>query len=134
MTEEMLNKVKNYRERASFYFSNFEKEITEGNKEKAGEALWGVVSCLVNALSILERGKPSPDHKEQRDFIQQFLISRFKEGEELAKIYSKAEKFHANFYHAFLDKEEFEEIVADIQRLIEFLDRALKDELSKIKL
>jgi hypothetical protein len=133
MIEEMLIRVENYRERASFYFSNFEKEMREGNKEKAGEALWGVVSCLVNALSLIERGKPLPNHKEQSVFAQQFLVSKFKEGEELAKIYRTAEKFHANFYHAFLDKEEFENMVAGIQKLIEFLDRALKEELSKIK-
>lgn len=133
MIRETLTKVENYRERASLYFRNFEKEMREGNKEKAGEALWGAVSCLVNAISIIERGKPLPNHKEQSVFAQQFLISKFKEGEELAKIYRTVEKFHANFYHAFLDKVEFENMVSDIQKLIEFLDRALKEELGKIK-
>lgn len=122
-----------YRKRASFYFKNFDKEIREGNKEKAGEALWGTVSCLVNALSILERGRPLSDHKEQSIFAQQLLISKFKEGEELAKIYRTAEKFHVNFYHAFLDEDEFKNMVGEIQKLIHFLERALKEKLNKIK-
>jgi len=134
MREEIIERVKDYRERASRYFGNFEEERRKGDREKAGEALWGVVSCLVNAFFILEKGKPSSKHGVLSDFAQQFLTSTFEEGEELAKIYKKVEKFHANFYHAFLDDEEFEEMGADILRLVERLDIALKDKLQKLEL
>ncbi|MCD6255483.1 MAG: hypothetical protein J7J44_04320 [Deltaproteobacteria bacterium] len=134
MRESIIYRVRDYMERASRYFDNFEQERRRGEKEKAGEALWGVVSCLLNAFFILEKGKPASKHGVLSDFAQQFLISSFKNGEELARVYKKVEKFHANFYHAFLDKAEFEELCADILTLVGRLDIALKYKLQKLEL
>lgn len=122
-----------YRDRARTYFKNFEKERMKGNREKAGEALWGVVSCLINALALIVCGRPLPDHKEQRRFAREFILSTFEDGEELVKAYNNAEKFHANFYHAFLNDEEFEKIGADIVRLTERLDTTLVERLRKLQ-
>ena len=138
MTEDVLGirigRAQEYRERASHYRRNFEEERGRRSKEKAGEALWGVVSCLLNAIAILEKGKPCFEHRLLSNFAKQFLVSSFEDGEQLARIYKKVEKFHANFYHAFLDDEEFEQIGADIWRLVERLDRTLVDKLHKLQL
>ncbi|MEM0007857.1 MAG: hypothetical protein QXR89_06305 [Candidatus Bathyarchaeia archaeon] len=132
MNEDILKRVVDYRNRAKLYLKNFEKEKVEGNKEKAGEALWGVISCLINALALFEYGKPIPDHKEQSKFATQFILSTYEDGEELAKAYRNAEKFHANFYHAFLDDKEFETISAEILDLAGRLDATLVEKLRKL--
>lgn len=62
MSQDIFAKVKGCRERASLYFENFEEERRREDREKAGEALWGVVSCLMNAFHIFEKGKPAPKH------------------------------------------------------------------------
>ena len=136
MSEEIIRimkKTREYRERASRYLQNYEWEMEKRDREKAGEALWGVISCLINALYFLENGEPSTKHRDSAKFAIQFIISTSgeKDGKELVDIYGKVEKFHANFYHAFLNEEEFKKTAGDILRLVEYLDHALSDKLSK---
>ena len=106
MIEDVLSKAKEYRERASRYLQNYEGEIEKGDKEKGGEALWGVISCQINAIYLVENGRPSTSHSESTRFARQFIISKFGEidGEELVQVYRKVEKFHANFIMPFLMK------------------------------
>lgn len=136
MKDDILRIIKNtreYRERASRYLLNFEWEMEKGDREKAGEALWGVISCLINALYLLENGEPSTKHRVSGVFARQFIISKLggKDGKGLVDIYGKVEKFHANFYHAFLDEEEFNNIAGDILKLVKCLDQLLSDMLNK---
>ena len=132
MTIEIIKKANEYRERATRYLKNFEWEMEKRDREKAGEALWGVVSCLVNALYLLEEGKPSSRHGDSCKFAQEFLISSQGEmdGKELVNAYRKVEKFHANFYHAFLDEDEFGLSAAEILQLIKHLGQLLNDKIS----
>jgi hypothetical protein len=136
MIEDVLSKAKEYRERASRYLQNYEGEIEKGDKEKGGEALWGVISCQINAIYLVENGRPSTSHSESARFARQFIISKFGEidGEELVQVYRKVEKFHANFYHAFLDEEEFKKYATDIMRLIKYLDELIGGMISKIEM
>jgi hypothetical protein len=138
MKEDILRIIRNareYRERASRYLQNYEWEMEKRDREKAGEALWGVISCLINALYLLEKGKPSTKHRESSRFAKEFMTSRLeeKDSKEFANIYEKVEKFHANYYHAFLDEEDFKKTAGDVLRLAEYLDRVLSDMLSKIE-
>ena len=127
-----MRKAREYWERASFYLKNYENDRIK-SKEKASEDLWGVVSCLMNAISVVELGKSQPRHGNQREFAMQFLISEFEDGKELFKIYEKAEKLHTNFYHAFLEKDELEELWADVLRLVKRLDNAFREKLKRLQ-
>jgi hypothetical protein len=46
LSEDILKRAMGYRNRAQLYLKNFEKEKIEGNREKAGEALWGGLGLL----------------------------------------------------------------------------------------
>jgi len=129
----ILEKTREYRERASRYLLNFEWEMEKGDREKAGEALWGVVSCLINALYLLKNGEPPTKHRVSGVFAQQFIISKLgeKDDRELVDVYGKVEKFHANFYHAFLDDAEFNNTAGDILKLVKWLDQILSEMLSE---
>lgn len=132
---ETTEKAKEYRERAARYLRNFESEQEKRDREKAGEALWGVVSCLTNALFILYKGRPSSNHRTTSEFAKQFIVSNFGEdGERLVNYYKNVEKFHANFYHAFLDKDEFEKSVSEIFELVELLDKFLEKTISNAEI
>jgi hypothetical protein len=134
MIKHRLEKISEYRSRATRYLQNFEWEIQKKDREKAGEALWGIVSCLFNAIYLLETGKPCSEHAKLRIFAGEFLVSNFGEGdgERFYDIYRKVEKFHANFYHAFLDEDEFEKDASEILRLLGILDNKLQNMLNEI--
>ena len=110
---------------------NYENDRIK-SEEKASEDLWGVVSCLMNAISVVELGKPQPRHGNQREFAMQFLISEFEDGKELFKIYRKAEKLHSNFHHSFIKRDELEELWADVLRLVKRLDNAFREKLKRL--
>ena len=76
-----MQKAREYWERASFYLKNYENDRIK-SEEKASEDLWGVVSCLMNGISVIEFGKPQQRHGNQREFAMQFLISEFEDGRE----------------------------------------------------
>ncbi len=125
MIAEILQKVLEYRKKAGEYLLNYYKEIDQGNREKAGESLWEAFSCLVNAMYLLSKGKPVTRHDEMIRFAQYFLLSVIKEGKEYARIVKDVQKLHSNFYHFFLDDEEFNELCAKTLKLIEILRKYL---------
>ena len=127
-----MRKAREYWERASFYLKNYENDRIK-SEEKASEDLWGVVSCLMNAISVVELGKPQSRHGNQREFAMQFLISEFEDGKELFKIYEKAEKLHSNFYHSFIKRDELEGLWADVLRLVKRLDNAFREKLKRLQ-
>lgn len=110
--EGLSERIIDYIRRADRLKENFDKAVAEDNIEKAGELLWGILACYLNALKIFLTGKPARRHGE--------LV---KVGYDLAKALGddkilegvrKAEKLHSNFYHAFLDKEDLKEIYEDV--------------------
>ncbi len=133
MTYNILERAKRYRDRATRYLQNYEWELEKKDREKAGEALWGVLSCIINAISILENGKPKITHKDLTEFAREIILGKLEEedAKALVVVFSKAERFHANFYHAFLPDDEFKDLAAKIIALIERLDRVLVDELER---
>ncbi len=131
--ERLLKEVQRYRELATSYIADYQEELTRGDKEKAGEALWGAVGCLLNAIHIVKTGKPIARHDDLREFARTLLI-RLDSGGELFKIFRSAEKLHANFYHAFLELDEFVRLAEDMLRLIEALDKDLVEEVKALAL
>lgn len=126
--ERRLEEVQRYKALATSYIANYQEELARGDKEKAGEALWGAISCLLNAIHVTKTGKPIVRHDDLREFARTLLI-RLDSSGELFEIFRRAEKLHANFYHAFLELDEFVKLAEDILRLIEALDRDLMEEM-----
>jgi len=81
------------------------EEYARGDLVQAGEKLWGAVASLLNAIAEV-RGW---EHHSHRDY---YIIIRnlFKEtdDEELLLYFGMAEELHANFYHNFMGKDDFE--------------------------
>ncbi len=51
----------------------------------------------------------------------------------MIRAYRTVEKFHANFYHTFLDEDEFKNYVVGIVQLVKYLDSILEDKISKVE-
>ncbi len=79
-----MQKAREYWERASFYLKNYENDRIK-SEEKASEDLWGVVSCLMNAISVVELGKPQSRHGNQRKFACNSSFQNLKTGKNFSK-------------------------------------------------
>jgi hypothetical protein len=122
-----------YLERAGVYYSNYDHERQSGDKGKASEELWGVISCLLRAYYLLLRGEPLPqEHKALVNWAREVLAGQ-PDGEGLYRSFRDAEKLHANFYHMFIQDDELNEIWARVQALAVRLEDSVKTELKKVQ-
>lgn len=100
-----------------------DEEYAKGDLVQASEKLWGAVAALLNAVAEL-RGW---EHYSHRDY--DVIINRlFREtnDKDLPLYFGVAERLHANFYHNFMTKDEYELHREYVLRLIGKLKDLLK--------
>ena len=100
------------------YLQEAEQLYAKGDLAQAGEKYWGAVTALLNAIAE-RRGW---EHYSHRDYA--VIIGKlYKEtgDKDLVVWFSLAERLHANFYHNFMEKEEFDLHREAVLRLVERL-------------
>ncbi|ADN49969.1 PaREP1 family protein [Vulcanisaeta distributa] len=100
-----------------------DEEYVKGDLVQASEKLWGAVAALLNAIAEA-RGW---EHYSHRDY--DVIINRlFREtgDKDLPLYFGAAERLHANFYHNFMTKDEYELHREYVLRLINKLRDLLK--------
>ena len=99
-----------------------DREFSDGDELQASEKLWGAVVHAVNAVMLREAGKAPGKHRDMRIAAEQLATDSGDPNIILGFV--TAEKFHANFYHGFM--EDFQ-IEAGRRAVREFVDRILLD-------
>ena len=92
-SEEHINTAKQF-------LADSDREFLDGDELQASEKLWGAASHAVMAIAE-QRGLPYRNHKELK-ILTQRLADEY-EDPFLRSGFSIAEKFHANFYHGFME-------------------------------
>ena len=99
-----------------------------GDEQQGSEKLWGAVSQATMAVGA-QRGWRSGKSAHRREIARNLAVQY---GDPLiARDYSIAEKFHANFYHDFMETEQIEQdrpmIHELVQRLKELVEEYTED-------
>lgn len=99
------------------YFDDAEKLYTKGDLVQAGEKYWGAVAALINAIGE----RRNWNHYSHRDYSE--IIERLSEElkEPLGRFFASVERLHANYYHGFLSRMNFEAHKEDAVKLIQKL-------------
>ena len=86
------------------YLRRAEELYARGDLAQAGEKYWGAVTALLNAIGE----KRGWSHYTHRDYAE--IVERLSEelGEPLGRLFASVERLHANYYHNFLTKVNFE--------------------------
>ncbi len=129
LLEELLRELLRRKGVVEKYYENYLKHLEGRDYDEASEDLWGVVNNLVSILSLLLRGKPIGRHEELRKFIDD-LIS-LKGDARLKELLLACERLHANFFHNFMDEQQFEEHRVKAEEFISILKKYITDELRK---
>jgi len=120
-----LERVKEYVDRAQLLKLNVDESIGRGELDKAGEFLWGVVSCYLNALRLMLTGRVAADHKELMATAEQ--VAKNLNDERFIRAIREAERLHANFYHSFLDLQGFTQTYGEVMYALERLHGKLTE-------
>ena len=116
--------VADYADAARRFLVDADREFADGDLAQASEKLWGAASQAVIAVAK-QRGWRYGSHRDLKIAVERLADengdSRF------ASEFGVAEKFHANFYHQFMEDYELERDPVEVQRLVarvlELLDR-----------
>lgn len=107
--------VTEYAETARGFLADADREFAAGDVAQASEKLWGAASQAVIAVAK-QRGWRYGSHRDLKIAVERLADengdSRF------ASEFGVAEKFHANFYHQFMEDYELERDPVEVQRLV----------------
>ena len=92
-----------------------DREFEAGDVLQGSEKMWGAASHAVMAVSQ-RRGWPYGSHNAMRIAVRR--LSEEREDPFLRAAFGVAEKFHANFYHDFMEGEEREESITSVRLLV----------------
>jgi hypothetical protein len=83
-----------------------DREFAEGDAMQASEKLWGAATQAVMAVAV-ERDWPYGSHTALRIAVRR--LSEEYNDRSIRTGFGFAEKFHANFYHGFMDDLQIED-------------------------
>ncbi|MYA15427.1 MAG: hypothetical protein F4Z28_00985 [Gammaproteobacteria bacterium] len=98
ITTEHIQTAQEFLDKADRYFS-------EGDELQGSEKMWGAAAHAVMAVAQ-QRGWNYGDHRSLRVAVRRIAEEQDDPSLELA--FGIAEKFHANFYHKFMQDYEFD--------------------------
>ena len=107
--EEHIQTAREFMERSDRYFS--ESDVLQGS-----EKMWGAAAHALMAVAQ-QRGWKYGNHYALRQVA--LRLADELDDERISLGLGVAEKFHANFYHEFMDDNELEVNRADVQRFVE---------------
>ncbi len=116
-------RVEVYLELHNAYLREAEGLYARGDLVQAGEKYWGAVTALLNAIAEL-RGWEHYSHRDYAVIVDR-LYGETGDGE-LVVGFRLAEGLHANFYHNFMSKGEFDIHRDAVIKLMDKLRRLLE--------
>ena len=111
--------VVHYRDLSAGYLGKARMHLAEGDLTQASEKGWGAAAVLVKAAAE-SRGWRHDGHRNLWNVVRQLV------GEsgdtELRLLFGYAQTMHINFYEAAMNREEVEEYLERVERLVGKLD------------
>ena len=95
-----------------------DREFEAGDKFQASEKLWGAATHALMAV-MQEDGQVGKNHRELRRAVRRLAEER---SDPFIRIgFEVAEKFHANFYHGFMEDFQISEGREDVHEFVQRL-------------
>lgn len=104
---------------ARAFLEEADREFVQGDALQASEKMWGAASHAIMAVAM-QRGQDCGTHRKMVNAARE--IAREQDDILLRAGISTAQKFHANFYHGFMEPEEWEN---DTEIIRQFVARML---------
>jgi hypothetical protein len=96
------------------YLREAEELYASGDLAQAGEKYWGAVTALINAIAE-RRGWSHYSHRDYAEVVER-LSEELKEP--LGRLFASVERLHANYYHNFQTRVNFDAHREDALKLI----------------
>ena len=108
-----------YRDLSAGYLRKARAHLAEGDLTQASEKAWGAAATLVKAAAE-RRGWQHDGHRNLWNVIRQ-LVSETGD-RDMRLLFGYAQTMHINFYEAAMNREEVEEYLGHVERLVSKLN------------
>ena len=100
---------------ARAFLDEADREFAAGDALQASEKMWGAASHAIMAVAM-QRGQDCGTHRKMVNAA--WDIADEQDDSDLRAGISTAEKLHANFYHGFMETEEWERNAELVRRFV----------------
>ena len=109
------NDADKYASMVLHYSHNAERYLKLNNHHKAGEMMWGAMSCTLKTVAA-KRNKTINSHKELGKFA--IMLSKQERNKDVFYSFALANMLHQNFYESNLDLFLVKSVCSDVSRTI----------------
>jgi len=102
------------------------QKLIKGNLRQASEKVWGSCALTLKAHDLFKKGKCIESHKEL--WVYKNEVAR-ELGEWVKTVFRQADSMHKNFYENLATKEDIEDVLREIEKLVKTIsDHVRKSE------
>jgi len=111
--------VVHYRDISTEYLGHARSLLADGDLKQASEKAWGATATAVKAVAEA-RGMEHSRHGHLWRVVR--ALVRETGDTEIRGAFSRAESLHANFYEVWMEREDVEDHLEHVERLVRKLD------------
>ena len=115
--------VGKYLEGAEELVKEAQRELEEGDLRQASKKIWGACALAIKAHALAKRGMRLESHRDLWEYKNE--IAR-KLGEWVRAVFRQADSMHKNFYEDVATREDVEDTLRDVEKLVTTIIKALR--------
>jgi len=107
--------AREYIEAACSLIARAREELEKGDLRQASEKIWGACALAIKAHALARKGRRLESHREL--WIYKNDVAR-ELGEWVKAVFRQADSMHKNFYEGLATREDVEETLEEVKRLV----------------
>ncbi len=121
-------KVRDYIEAARILIIQAKEELEKGDLRQACEKIWGACALAIKAYVLARKKQELKSHKDLWIYKDEVVREL---GEWVRTAFLKADSMHKNFYEGLATREDVEDSLKEVEKLVITVSKALEDILKK---
>ena len=121
--EDPIERAGKYLEGAEELLKQSRRELEEGDLRQASEKVWGACALAIKAHALAKRGVRLESHRDLWEYKNEVAKEL---GEWVRAVFRQADSMHRNFYEDVATREDVEDTLKDVEKLVTTIIKALR--------
>ena len=121
--EDPIERAGKYIEEAEELVRQSRRELKEGDLRQASEKVWGACALAIKAHALAKRGVRLESHRDLWEYKNEVAREL---GEWVRAVFRQADSMHRNFYEDVATREDVEDTLKDVEKLVTTIVKALR--------
>jgi len=118
-----VSSAERYLEGAEELLAQAREELSRGDLRQASEKVWGACALAIKAYALHREGRKLKSHRELWEYKNRVAKEL---GDWVRAVFRQANTMHTNFYEDQATKEDIEDVIKEVSKLVSRIKEALK--------